>query len=165
MSGSDSRITVAPKIQNAGGKRGLGWNKIIIGILATIGGVTLGVTCIGAGIAGLLWYSGDGNPKIVSGIRSASGKYKAIEVVHAGGGGLSPFCNYAILVGLASNPDDVAKNEYKNEVFQADCASDPEAKWLSDDTLQISFSAMSGPHHLRKLDTSGSVHVNFVVRQ
>jgi hypothetical protein len=164
MSNGDSRITVAPNFQDAAGKRGLGWNKIIIGLLATIGGVTLGVTCIVAGMGGLLWYSGDGNPKIVSGIRSPSGKYKAIEVVYAGGGGLSPFCNYAILIGLASNLDEVAKNEYKNEVFQADCASDPEAKWLSDDTLQVSFSAISGPHHLKKLDTSGSVHVNFVVR-
>jgi hypothetical protein len=163
VSDDDIGVTIPPNIPNVGGKA-FHWNKIVVAILAAIGAVTLGITCIIAGLAALLWATDDGKPGIVWIMPSPNGKYKAMEVGRAGGGGLSPFCNYAILVGLASNPDDIAKHETRNEVFNADCASDPEAKWLSDDTLQVSFSAMSGPHYLRKLDTSGSVHVNFVVR-
>jgi hypothetical protein len=128
--------------------------RILIFALASIGAVTIGVICIVTGVAGLLGILSDGKPSIVSVAPSLNGRHKAMKVGRAGGGGLSPFCNYAILVGLASNVDDIAKHQTGNEVFNADCASDPEAKWLSDDTLQVSFSAMSGPHYLRNLDTS-----------
>jgi hypothetical protein len=125
--------------------------RILVVTLASIGAVTIGAICIVAGVAGLLGIFSDGKPSIVSVFPSPNGKYKAMEVAYAGGGGISPFCNYAILVGPASSQDDVAKYEKRNEVFSADCSSDPSVEWLSNDRLRVAFSAVSGPHYLKKL--------------
>jgi hypothetical protein len=139
--------------------------RILVVTLASIGALTIGAICIVAGVAGLLGIVSDGKPSIVSVIPSPNGKYKAMEVAYAGGGGISPFCNYAILVGPASNPDDVAKYEKRNEVFSADCTSDPSAEWLSNDRLKVAFSAVSGAHYLKKIDVTGSVQISFVARE
>jgi hypothetical protein len=139
--------------------------RILVITLASIGAVTIGAICIVAGVAGLLGIFSDGKPTIVSITPSPNGKYKAMEVAYAGGGGISPFCNYAILVGPASSQDDVAKYEKRNEVFSADCSSDPSVEWLSNDRLRVAFSAVSGAHYLKKIDATGSVQVNFVARQ
>jgi hypothetical protein len=139
--------------------------RILVVTLASIGAISIGAICIVAGVAGLLGIFSDGKPSIVSVTLSPNGKYKAMEVAYAGGGGLSPFCNYAILIGPASNPDDVAKYEKRNEVFSADCASDPSAEWLSNDRLKVAFSAVSGAHYLKKIDVTGSIQISFVARE
>jgi hypothetical protein len=86
--------TLAPSLSSEHPKkRALSFwiGRILVVTLASIGAVTVGVICIVAGVAGLLGIVSDGKPSIVSVIPSPNGKYKAMEVAYAGGGGISPF--------------------------------------------------------------------------
>lgn len=94
---------------------------------------------------------------------SPNGLMKAVLVVRAGGGGFSPYCNSSVYVvpgGEAALTPDF-------EVFYGDCATlqeiDGQVTWLSDQSLRIRISALSGEMTFRHTDKSGQVRVDFVL--
>lgn len=94
---------------------------------------------------------------------SPNGSLKALLVVRAGGGGLSPYCNSSVYVVPTAEalpmPDDI--------VFRGDCVTLQEFKkqvtWLSDGILQITVPVLLSDMYFRSVDKSRRVRVLFAV--
>ena len=95
---------------------------------------------------------------------SPNGSMKAVVVVRAGGGGISPYCNSSVYVVPSAN----APLGPEFTVFDGDCVTfqefDQDVAWVSDQSLRIGLSALSGKMTFRGTDKSGQVRVDFVLR-
>jgi hypothetical protein len=150
--------------------------RILVGVLATIGGLT--IIAVGFGVlvgTGLDRVIGEPN-RFVSATPSPDGNHNAVRLTIAGGGGLSPFCTDKIFVVPQTVSNDAAVRDQSNEVYAGTCdffmSHDPSPKieWLSSDTLQITFSINSTALYgrsasLKKLGASGSIHVQFAAHE
>jgi hypothetical protein len=148
--------------------------RILLWILATVGAVVIGLYLIAAGLVTAI--PGGKSDRYVSVVLSPNRKFKAAQITYAGGGAISPYCENTVLVVPASIPDDVAEREKRYEVFSAECdtfadhSRSPKVEWISDSSLKITFSinstALTGHKvSLKKIDTSGSVGLNFVAHE
>ncbi|WP_413183940.1 hypothetical protein [Paraburkholderia sacchari] len=106
-------------------------------------------------------------------VRSPNDQYRAVLQTWAGGGGLSPYCQQAILVvpvgiNLANVHDTQSYEVYSGsecDSFAAHSPS-PEITWDGDRTLKVRVSinrtAMTEQtFRLRKRDASGAVSIKF----
>jgi hypothetical protein len=103
---------------------------------------------------------------------SPDGSYRAELLTWAGGGGLSPYCNEAVLVVPISV--DVKQTDLisRYEVYSGQCGSfadhsfSPKIAWESGNILHISFSINStvvsaASVRLKKTDATGAVKIDF----
>ena len=105
-------------------------------------------------------------------VASPDGKFKAIKVTVAGGGGATPFCFDTISVLLAVYPDDSVDRRKEYEIYTAPCGRfangepSPKIEWLSHAALRITFApaADAKPPRTKNIDVTKSVHVEFVRR-
>lgn len=150
--------------------------RIIVGCLATIGAFALlvpfylyscGFMSVGMDYMGSAIYSPDK-------------KYKAILFNVNGGGGISPYCMDAIAVAPASIADKAA-NAKRYVVYRGGCCkfrdyktnsseNCPVIRWLSNNGLQITFSAIDtatgiGEMMLKGHDHSGRVMMVYKTRE
>jgi hypothetical protein len=113
---------------------------------------------------------------------SPDGKYKAVLIIDAGGGGGTGYCLGYVLIVPASYDERIAaleRNRWrldvgKYEVYYGPCDElpghiiSPNLEWVSDSNLRITLSIHSTalmPHdfRLRGMDDSHQVRVTFVV--
>jgi hypothetical protein len=147
--------------------------RILVGLLATIGALTMlasGYVAILFGLVAVKFPELRPPDRDISAILSPNGQYKAITIWMAGGGAISPFCTESVFVVSASVPNEAAERDEKNMVYGMACdRSSPSIVWTSNDMLQITFSIdemqlHANKPHLKKWGASGSVQVRFVTR-
>jgi hypothetical protein len=155
--------------------------KILIGFLATIGAIAL------LGMCGFILLRElaptFATPEVTFSFPSQNGKYNAVILGFAGGGGLSPYCCDKVLVIPSSvdwreayrTPNKYKSGEGRYEIFTKQCdsfrdqtGSTKPMNWITDNELQITFSINSSAIftedvHLRKLDDSKQVNVKYIV--
>ncbi len=123
----------------------------------------------------VLQRSGHANlptPDTSKSLVSPSGKYRADLATWAGGGGLAPYCNQALVVVPASVDARHAYRDPKYQVYSGECDNRedvnewPEIRWAADNVLQVSLlldSYAAGPKtvKLKKLDATRTVRIQF----
>ena len=138
----------------------------------------IGFFVVVAGIAAVSIYvsmSVDKAQKTFAAIASPDGKYKAVRLTITRGG-TEPFCFDTISIFLSVYPDNFAEGDKTYEVYAAPCAKPalraelPRIKWLSDQSVQVTYApgaAASDAMKLRTkpLDASKFVHLTFVAAQ
>jgi hypothetical protein len=140
--------------------------RIVVGVLATIGGLTIFIVgylfLIGATLPDL------GKPdRFVSAYPAPDGKYKAVKLTVAGGGAISPFCNDAIFVVPITVADEAAERDESSKIYAAACDTfenhepAPKIEWISKRILQITFSVNSTAPKSSKSDPKK----NFCIRR
>lgn len=115
-------------------------------------------------------------PDAVQSFPSPDGRYHAKLFTWAGGGGISPYCQQALLVVPASADIEQASFDSIYEVYSSDCDAfgdhnfSPKIVWTTGDALHVSFSinstaAFPATVKLKKVDTTGVVRVEFDARE
>jgi hypothetical protein len=113
--------------------------------------------------------------KTFAAVASPDGKYKAVRLSIARGG-KEPFCFDTISIFLSVYPDNFAEGDKTYEVYAAPCARPalraelPQIKWLSDQSVQVTYAASAAASDAVKmrtkpLDASKFVHLTFVAAQ
>jgi hypothetical protein len=109
-------------------------------------------------------------------ISSPNGKYKAVVISEAGGGGLSPYCNERIAIAPSIVENSTIELASTYNVYSGVCdtfanhEASPELKWLSDSSLQIAISINTTAMYprqisLKKMDASKEILVSFLVHE
>ncbi len=117
----------------------------------------------------------DKTDKTMTAVVSPDGKYKAVREMIARGG-TKPFCFDTVSIFLSVYPDSFAESDKAYEVFAAPCAEParraalPQIKWLSDQSVQITYAPSAAASDTMKmrtksLDPSKFVHLTFVAAQ
>jgi hypothetical protein len=141
--------------------------RIVVGVLATIGGLTIFIVgyifLIGVTLPDL------GKPdRFISAYPAPDGKYKAVKLTVAGGGAISPFCNDAIFVVPITVVDEAAESDERSKVYAGACNTfanhepAPKVEWLSKEVLQITFAL--NPRYVSR-SAFDQVHVMFAGRE
>ena len=110
--------------------------------------------------------------KTFSAVASPDGKYKAVRLMIARGGS-KPFCFDTISIFLSVYPDNFAEGDKTYEVYAAPCARPalraefPQVKWLSDQSVQVTYAPDADATNAMKMrtkprDASKFVHLTFV---
>ncbi|GGD74556.1 hypothetical protein [Caballeronia grimmiae] len=118
----------------------------------------------------------ESKPDGLKSLTSPSGQFQAILLTWAGGGGISPYCNEALLVTPSSKSQQQAELEKRYEVYSSECGEfadhspSPKITWRSDDVLSVTFSintTAAGPTNVRlkKIDASGRVRIEFEAKE
>jgi hypothetical protein len=140
--------------------------RLFAGLLAVIGGIAVVAAMILLG----LWFAPLDGGKVIRLTPSPNGKFKAVWISKAGGGGLSPFCSSKISVAPTSVSEENLLQDRSYVVFSADCYSfgdhdKAKINWLSDTKLQIEF--LTRPNldsvNLKTTDASRTLQVSFVI--
>ena len=143
--------------------------RIVVGVLATVGGLTIVAVSYLALLGATLPDLG-GPDRFVSATPSPDGKNKAVKLTVAGGGAISPYCYDVVFVVLQTTNDDEATRHDENKVFSASCSTfanhenAPRLDWTSNTSLQITFAfntVLAQRVTLKPVDASGKVRVVF----
>lgn len=113
--------------------------------------------------------------KTITAVVAPDGRYKAVVVSLAQGGG-APFCYESVSIYLAIYPNDFAESEKSYQVYWSPCATPakpadaPTVKWLANDEVRITYTPGPpgpDPNKLRKrvVDASRYVKVSYVERK
>ena len=132
------------------------------------------VACIAA-VSIYVSMSIDKAQKTFAAVASPDGKYKAVRLTITRGG-TEPFCFDTISIFLSVYPDNFAEGDKTYEVYAAPCAKPalraelPQIKWLSDQSVQVTYAPGAAAADATKLrtkalDASKFVHLTFVVAQ
>jgi hypothetical protein len=107
---------------------------------------------------------------------SPDGSFRADLLTWAGGGGISPYCSQALLVVPMSVDVKKADPDSRYQVYAGQCDSfadhsfSPKISWMPGHVLHVSFSinstaALATSVTLKKVDTTGTVRVEFDARE
>ncbi len=138
----------------------------------------LGFFVVVAAIAAASIYvsvSVDKAQKTFAAVSSPDGKYKAVRLTITRGGS-EPFCFDTISIFLSVYPDNFAEGDKTYEVYAAPCAKPalraelPQIKWLSDQSVQVTYAPGAAAADAMKLrtkalDASKFVHLTFIAAQ
>ncbi|WP_250504040.1 hypothetical protein [Caballeronia sp. AZ7_KS35] len=118
----------------------------------------------------------ESKPDGMKSFTSPSGQYQAVLLTWVGGGGISPYCDEALLVIPSPKDQPQAKLKKRYEVYSGECGNfadhspSPKITWRSDDVLRVTFSingtaAWPKKVKMKMVDASGLVRIEFEPKQ
>ena len=148
-------------------------SRIAIVILRTIGWVCAvvgAVTILGWALGLALRNTAGHDDESISRYLSPNKTRVALAVLHAGGGGLSPYCSMTVFIGRSEFDNREIINR-DHRVFAGDCdtlednPSNVNVAWVDDHRVKIQLRMLSGTMSFNNRAEFGSIHVEFVAPQ